>query len=131
HRAQLPAQELLRQGEARRLASGLRQAREVLRRQRLQSEAASACPYQQAFILRLQADLRVLRQGTQDVEQLSRTDGERARLARAREAAACADLDLDVGREKAERVRRAINEHVRQYRQRVAPLDDSAHRGKR
>ena len=131
HESELPAQELLRQCEARRLPRRLGKAREVLRGQCLQAKAAATCSYKEALVLRLQAHFRVFRQCAQDVEQLASAYGQRASLARAGEAAARGDLDLDIGREEDERFRRAIDEHVRQYRQRMAPLDDSANRGKR
>jgi hypothetical protein len=62
------------------------------------------------------------------VEQLSRPDGYRAGVGGSREAAPRRDLDLDVGREERERVGRAVDQHVGQDRQRMAPLDDSADR---
>ena len=52
--AQQPAQRLLRQREARRFAGRAWQAREIVRRQRLQVEAALAGRTQQALVLRLQ-----------------------------------------------------------------------------
>ena len=94
HQTELAAQHLLRQREARRFAARARQARKVFRRQRLQAEAAAAGLDQQALVLRLQVHVDVLGQRPQDVEQLSRTHGERLGVAPAADAAFRGDLDL-------------------------------------
>jgi hypothetical protein len=52
-------------------------------------------------------------------------------IERASPAPGSGDLDLDVGGEKGQVLGRALDQHVGEDRQRVAPLDDAADRGKR
>ena len=115
-----------------RLARRLGQARKILGRQRLQREAALARLDQQPLVLLLQRDLGVVGQRAQDVEQLARPDGDRRAPRRPPSSAlrAVIWISMSVARND-KRVRGALDQHVGQDRQRMAPLDDAAHRRKR
>src|SRR6267142_2681591 len=87
------------------------------------SSAGSVCR-----LKRLRPAFSVLRQRPQDIQQLACTHRKRACLAAGAEAAARADLDLDVRGQESQRVGRAVDQHVGEDRERVPALDDSAHR---
>ena len=131
HETKQPTQRFLGEHEARGFAGGLCQAREILGRQCLQRKAALACLNQQAFVLLLQRDLRVLRESPQDVDQLARTHSHGARVAASHHRAARGDLDLDVGGQERQRLCGPLDQDVGQDRQRVSTFDDSAYRRKR
>src|SRR3954467_10289826 len=126
HEPEHTTQGLLRHRKARHVACRLGEAREIFRRQRLQAKAALAGPYQQPLVLRLQADLGLLRQRPQDVEQLPRAHRKGTRILGAGDAAAGADLDLDIGRQERHGFPGAVDQNVRQDRQRMTPLDDAS-----
>src|SRR5688572_9691460 len=127
HERKHPAQGLLLEFEARRLASGLGQARKILGRQGLQREAAFARPDHKALVLMLERHFRAVGKRTQDIKELARTHGDRAPFGCRQHAAARGDLDFDVGGEEGKSLAAALHEHVGENGQRVTALDDPAH----
>ncbi|EXI81765.1 MAG: hypothetical protein AW12_02761 [Candidatus Accumulibacter sp. BA-94] len=77
-----------------------RHAGKVFRRQRLQVEATLACPDLHSPVLENKADFRAFRQGSQNLLQLSRSNGDRAIAIAAGIGSERGDLDLDVRRQK-------------------------------
>src|SRR3954469_21810901 len=116
--------------EARRLAGGLSEPREVFCRKALQRESASTRLKDEPLVLLLQGHLSGVRQCPQDVEELARSDRDRMGFRGGLEAALRDHLDLDVRREEREVGADALDQHVGQDRQRVRAFDDSAHCGK-
>jgi hypothetical protein len=117
--------------EAGHLTRRPREAREVLGWKRLQREPALSGLDQQTLILLLECDFRAVGKGAQDVDQLSRTDGHCLCIPIRLGAATGLDLDFNIRGEEQQRLRTALDQHVRQDRQRVAALDDAAHRRER
>jgi hypothetical protein len=97
----------------------------------LQAEAALAGFHHEPFVLVRKRDLGVLRQCTQDVEQLPRSNSHRARLGRRADTAPRRDLDLDISSKKGERIAAAFDQDIGKDRQRMASLDNPAYGRKR
>src|ERR1700730_5645556 len=131
HKAKQPAQSFLAQRKAGDLTGRLRKARKVLRGKRLQRESTLARLDQQTLILLLERDFCAVGKGTQYIDKLSRANRHCLCISIRLRTAARLDLDFDIGGEEQQRLRTALNQHVRQDRQRMAALDDAAHRRKR
>jgi hypothetical protein len=98
--------------------------REVRRRQGLEVEPALAGLHRHPVFLGLEGDLGILREGAQDVIELARADCDgplRISLERRRGG----DLHLEVRGEEVHPAARGRDQHIRENRQRMAPLDDA------
>ncbi|MOA07954.1 hypothetical protein D3C78_1276860 [compost metagenome] len=115
----------LAQAEAGLRSTTGRQQREIVRRQRLQVEAALAGLQHQAAVLLFQRDHAVAGNGAQDVLQLFRRGGQAERVAGDVVRAGGGDLDFQVGRQEADGSCLFFDQHIRQNGQGVAALDDA------
>jgi hypothetical protein len=129
HEAKQVTQLALAERKARALPRGLRKPRKILRGQRLQRKAAFAGAHEEPLVLLLQGHLRILWQRAQDIDELARPDGKRSRLGFGRQCRARGNLNLDIRSKKSKRLSATVNQHIGEDRQRMAALDDAAHRG--
>jgi len=99
--------------------------REIVTRQGRQAEAAAPGLHRHAVVRRFQADLAAIGQFAGNIEQQVRRYGDRSGAFDRDCAQAFHDLQVKVGRHDPHRaVARCFDQHVRQDRNGIAPLDD-------